>query len=131
MSWNIFFRKNYEKMTQLGIGLEDLNVIKIRAGEFFRHQLVKFIICHHLIELKHHFKTEQVVVGGICDIIDLDTFTIYEVESNPSPINTRKKLNDFDHPLIEDLLIVDLRKLKRWRNVFDLRREVAKLVGLR
>lgn len=94
MSWERFLRKNYERITQLGIGLKDLNTIKFQGGEHFTHQLIKFIICHHLLKLKHHFKTEQPIRNSICDIIDLDTFVIYEIETNMKPIVRRKKPED-------------------------------------
>jgi hypothetical protein len=131
MNWNAFVKGNYEKMMQLGIDLRDLDSVRLSAGEMFRHQLIKFIICHHLTGLRHHFKTEQPIRNAICDIIDLDTFTIYEVETRSAPSVAKRKLEDFFHPLIEDILIVDLKKLKSWNNVFDLRQEVAKLCGLR
>jgi hypothetical protein len=131
MSWDTFLKNNYEKMMQLGIDLRNLDSVRLSAGEMFRHQLVKFIICHHLTELRHHFKTEQLIRNAICDIIDLDTLRIYEVETRFAPSVAKKKLEDFYHPLIEDVFIVDLKKLKHWANIFDLRKEVARLCGLR
>jgi hypothetical protein len=131
MSWELFVRRNYERTTQLGIGLKDLDHIKCGCGEHFTHQLVKFIICHHLLKLKHHFKTEQPVGKSICDIIDLNTFTIYEIESNLSPRIARKKLEVFYHPLIEDILIVDVRKLKNLKSALRLRDEIGKYCGLK
>jgi hypothetical protein len=131
MSWNTFLRKNYEKMKQLGIDLKELNNIRLSGGEHFKHQLVKFLICHHLFKLKHHFKTEQPLGNSICDIIDLDTFTVYEIESNVKTSLLRKKLEDFYHPLIEDILVVDMKKLKRWNSVFALKEEVGEYCGLR
>lgn len=131
MSWNRFLRKNYDRIKQLKIDLRDINVIKIGNGELFRHQLIKFLLCHHLLRLKHHFKTEQKINNAVCDIIDLDTFTIYEIESHVHPIVRRKKLEAFYHPLIEDIFIVDLKKLRHWRSIFALRDEVEKYCGLR
>lgn len=131
MSWNRFLKKNYERIKQLNIDLRDINVIKIGNGESFKHQLIKFLICHHLLRLKHHFKTEQTINSAICDIIDLDTFIIYEIESNISPFLTRKKLEDFYHPLIEDIFLVDLKKLRHWRSIFALKDEVEKYCGLK
>jgi hypothetical protein len=131
MNWEAFRKNNYEGMMQLGIDLRNLDSVRLSAGELFRHQLIKFIICHHLTELRHHFKTEQLVRDSICDIIDLDTFRIYEVETQSSPGTAKRKLEDFYHPLIEDVFIVDLKKLKHWSNVFDLCKEVARLCGLR
>jgi hypothetical protein len=131
MSWSRFLKKNYDRIMQLGIDLKDINVIKVGNGELFKHQLVKFLICYHLLALKHHFKTEQPICKGICDVIDLDTFTIYEIESNLSPFLRRKKLEDFYHPLIEDIFIVDLKKMRHWRSIFALRDEVEKYCGLR
>jgi len=131
MSWDAFLKHNYEKIMQLDIDLRNLDSVRLSAGELFRHQLIKFIICHHLTELRHHFKTEQPIRDSICDIIDLDTFRIYEIETRSSPSVAKKKLDNFYHPLIEDVFIVDLKKLKHWGNIFDLRKEVARLCGLR
>jgi len=119
MNWNTFLRKNYDRITRLGIGLKDVNTVRFQRGEHFAHQLVKFIICHHLFKLKHRFKTEQPVVNGICDVIDLDTSVIYEIESHVHPIVRRKKLEAFYHPLISDL-IVDIKKLKHMNSALPL-----------
>jgi hypothetical protein len=130
MSWNAFLKKNYEKIMQLGIDLKELNCVRIGNGESFAHQLVKFMICHHLLALKHRFKTEQQIGSAICDIIDLDTFIIYEIESSVSPFFVRKKLEDFYHPIIEDIFIVDIKKLKHLSSAFKLRKEIADYCGL-
>ena len=115
----------------MGIDLKDLNTLRFQRSEYFTHQLIKFIICHHLLRLKHHFKTEQPIRNSVCDIIDLDTFIIYEIETNVGPTLRRKKLEDFYHPLIEDIFIVDVKKLKHWGSIFQLRKEVAKYCGLK
>jgi len=116
MNWNTFLRKNYDRLTRLNICLKDVNTISM--------------ICHHIFKLKHHFKTEQFIRNGICDVIDLDTFVIYEIESHVHPIVRRKKLEAFYHPLIEDILIVDIKKLKHWSSVFRFRDQIRKCCGL-
>lgn len=111
--------------------MKDINTIRFQGGEHFAHQLVKFMICHHLFKLKHHFKTEQFIGNGICDVIDLDTFVIYEIESHVHPIVRRKKLETFYHPLISDIMIVDIKKLKHLASVLPFRDEIGKYCGLR
>ena len=127
MSWSSFLRNNYLKLKTLGIDLRDVNTIRFRGNESFRHRLVKFLICQRLFSLGHHFKTEQPIKSSVCDVIDLDTFVIYEIENSATMEIRKKKLDEFYHPYIEDIVIVDIRKLKvNWKEIAKLRDEVYK-----
>jgi len=130
MNGYTFLRKNHDRISRLAISLKDMNTIRFQGTEHFAHQLVKFMICHHLLRLKHHFKTEQLIKNSVCDIIDLDTFIIYEIESHVHPIVRRKKLEAFYHPLITDIQIVDIKKLKHIKSVLPLRNEIGRYCGL-
>lgn len=132
MSWSTFVRRNYWKIKRLGIDLNELNTVRFRIGETFEHRLVKFIICEYLFLLKHHFKTEQSVIHGVCDVIDLDTFVIYEVETNATKKVKENKLETFYHPLIEDIFIVNLKELKvDWSCFLKLSERIARHCGLK
>jgi hypothetical protein len=105
-------RKNWRQLEALKINLRELDAVKFRYGkEAFSHRIAKFVVCHLLTEAGHRFKTEQPINEAICDVIDLDNFVIYEIESCANSSIIKKKLNDFLHPVIEDLMILDLRKM--------------------
>ena len=131
MSWNTFLRKNYMKIKRLGIDLRGLNTVKFVKGESFPHRFVKFLICHALFKQGHRFKTEQQINNAICDVIDLDNFVIYEVETNSNPSTMKRKLEDFYHPFIEDIIIVSLKNLKiKWGTLSEIRKQIEKYCGL-
>jgi len=125
-------RNNYLKLKTLGIDLRDINTVRFRGNESFRHRLIKFLISQELFSLGHRFKTEQPIKSSVCDVIDLDTLVIYEVESNPTMEVMKRKLREFYHPYIEDIVIVDIRKIKvNWREMDKLRNEVSRFSGLK
>jgi len=131
MSWNTFLRKNYLKIKRLGIDLRGLNTVKFMKGESFPHRFVKFLICHALFKRGHRFKTEQQIDNAICDVIDLDNLVIYEVETNSNPSTMRRKLEDFYHPFIEDIIIVSLKSLNfDWRTLSEICEQIEKYYGL-
>jgi len=111
MSWDILLRRNYPKIKQLGIDLNGVNTLRFDGNENLEHKLIKFLICHNLFEAGHHFMTEQPIKEAICDVIDLDTLIIYEIEANATLSKSKEKLEAFYHPYIEDIVIIDLRKL--------------------
>ncbi|MCW4003681.1 MAG: hypothetical protein NWE95_07205 [Candidatus Bathyarchaeota archaeon] len=101
------------------------------ANESFSHRVAKLVICNLLTEAGHHFKTEQPINEAVCDVIDLDTFVIYEIESHANSTIIKRKLDDFLHPLIEDLIVVDLRKMDiDWEPIFMLRDKIRKFCAL-
>jgi hypothetical protein len=88
---------------------------------------------HHLslsaqVEVSLQDRTAP-IRNSIYDIVDLDTFIIYEIDTDVKSNVRRKKLEDFYHPLIEGLVIVDVKKLKRWDFIFLLWGEVIKYCG--
>lgn len=79
----------------------------------------------------HRFKTEQPLNEAVCDVIDLDAFVVYEIESYANSAIIKKKLDDYRHPFVEDLFILDLRKLKlNWTPIYDLKDRIKKICFL-
>ena len=132
MRRNQLIKRNGEKLKVLGIDLRDINRIRFRnCKESFSHRIVKLVLCHLLERAGHNFKTEQPIGNAVCDVIDLDTFVVYEIETYANSTIIRKKLNDFRHPLIEDLIILDLRKMNLdWEHIFNLKDKIKKYCGL-
>jgi len=94
-----------------------------------KHCMAKLIVCHYLLENGHFFKTEQKLNRNYCDVIDLNTFIVYEIETNPSDPIRVKKLDKFYHPLIEDIIIIDLKKMKHdWYELIKFSEQVKKHV---
>ena len=132
MSWETFLRKNYPKIDVLGIGLNGLNTVKLDGNESLEHRMIKFLICHNIFEAGHHFKTEQPIKDSVCDVIDLDTMTVYEIETNATLSMRSNKLEAFYHPYIEDIVIIDLRKLGfEWLKTFELSDRVRRICNIR
>lgn len=130
-NWEVFLRKNYKKLAQMGISLNEINTVKFHPKELFTHRLVKFLISHHIFELNHFFKTEQSINNAVCDVIDLSTMVVYEIESDIARGKSKKKLMQYDHPYIEDLFIVDVRKLDcDWLSIRKLSDEIKLHCGL-
>ena len=130
-SWSRFVRRNYWKLKQLHIDLDNMNTIRFQSQETLKHRLAKKAICHYLFENSHFFKTEQKIRAGICDVIDLNNLIIYEVESYPTPKTEMEKLEQYRHPLIEDIVIIDLRKLDfDWYELVRFSDEIKKKVNL-
>jgi|GEM_PF-2130126 hypothetical protein len=131
MGWNAFFQRNYPKLKRLGIDLREVNSVKFTGWETLEHRFMKFLICHNIYRIKHNFKTEQSINGSVCDVIDLDSRIIYEIETNNTPRRAGVKIKAFCHPLIEDMLIVDIRKLDfDWSLIKKLSDEIAQRYGI-
>jgi len=132
MGWEHFLRKNYPKINQLGIGLNGLNTLRFDGNESFEHRLIKFLICHNIFEAGHHFKTEQLIKDSICDVIDLDTLVIYEIEANATLQKNKEKLEAFYHPYIEDIVIIDSKKLgSDWPTLAALSDKIRRLCNVK
>lgn len=132
MSWSLFLSKNWRTLDALKINFRNLNTVKFHSRESFSHRMTKCILCHLLWEKGHYFATEQPINDSICDVIDLNTFVIYEIEAQAIPSGIKKKLDDFRHPLIEDLVIVDLRKMDMdWVPVLEVSDDIKKVCGLK
>jgi len=132
VNWEQLLKKNGKKLEILKINPREINTVKFRnTNESFSHKVAKVIICHLLSKSGHCFKTEQPINEAVCDIIDLDTFIVYEIESYSNSTIIKKKIDDFLHPLIEDLIIVDLRKMSLdWEPIYNLRDRIGKSCGL-
>ena len=131
MGWRSFFARNYARLKEIGIDFQSVNCVRFVGWESFEHRLLKFILCHNIYEVNHNFKTEQAVNGSVCDVIDLDTMRIYEVETSSTRRRVDVKPKAFDHPLIEDVLIVDVRKLDfDWRPIKELCKRIREAYGI-
>ena len=120
---------NYWRIKKLGIELKGVNSLKFGCKESLIHRIVKTVVCHNLFQSGHYFKTEEHVRKAMCDVIDLTTFTIYEIEVYPTPKKIREKLRSFRSRYINDVIIIDLRKLKvDWQPLFELNDKVKRLL---
>lgn len=130
-SWGIFVKNNRKKLRQMGIELKGMNSIKFVSKEPLKHRLGKLLVCHNLFKAGHRFKTEQMINKNQCDVIDLKTFGIYEIESYATPRIIKKKIDDFNHPYIEDLVIIDLKKIQSdWYEIVKLSDQMKRLCNL-
>ena len=131
-SFKSFISENREKLRILGIELRGINTVRFHPYETLTHRLVKFLIAHHLFEQDHYFKTEQPIKKSWCDVIDLNDFVIYEIETNINGTKIKKKLEEFYHPFIEDIIFIDTQKLKcDWLSVNRLFDAIKLRCGLR
>jgi hypothetical protein len=123
--------KNGKKLKTLGVKLKRINTIRFRGKESFSHRVVKLILCHLITKQGHFFTTEQPIKDGVCDVFDLNDLIIYEIEAYPNSTIIRRKLDIFHHPYIEDLIIINLRKIDyNWLHIYRLRDKLKKVCGL-
>lgn len=75
----------------------------------YRHWMVKSVIGYVLRKNNHKFSTEvEFENGRIADIVDLETFLVYECESNASKSDVEEKLGNFwDYDHISDTIVID------------------------
>ena len=129
--WSAFIKKSYQKMKMLGIGLDKVNVVRFHSREPLKHRMAKLVVCHHLFDIGHFFKTEQKIRESFCDVIDLNTFTIYEIEAYATKRIEKKKLEQFYHPLIEDIVIINLMKMDfEWYEMVKFSDEIKKRIRI-
>jgi len=131
MKFEQLVKENGRQLESMGIDLRELDTLKFGPKETLSHRVTKLILCHLLRKAGHHFKTEQPINKAICDVIDLDTFVVYEIESYANSTTIKKKLDDYRHPFVEDLFILDLRKLKlNWTPIYDLKDRIKQVCCL-
>lgn len=129
---NLLLRRNWQRIEALQINLRHLNSVRFHMKESFGHRMAKCMFCHLLWQKGHFFVTEHPINGSVCDVLDLNTFIVYEVEAEATPSRIKRKLDDYRHPLIEDLIIIDLRKMGlSWEPLLDVRDAIDKASGLR
>lgn len=131
MKFNLFLRRSWQRLEALNINLRHLNTVRFHMKESFSHRMAKCMLCSLLWEADHFFVAEQPINDSICDILDLNTFIVYEIESFPHASTIKKKLDDFRHPMIEDLVILDLRKMGlEWGPVREVSDRIKKKCAL-
>ena len=84
---------------------EEIKTVKFKGGT--RHGFVKSMICKALHDSGHIFLTEvEFSNGREADIYDASTDSVIEVESNCSPGDREKKLEDFGGS-VQEVFITD------------------------
>ncbi len=82
-----------------------INSVKFKGG--VKHGFIKSMICKALHDAGHIFLTEvEFSNGREADIYDASTDTVIEVESNCSPADREKKLEDFGGS-VHEVFIID------------------------
>lgn len=100
--------KQMKLKEEIGDFWENEGVVKYHA-DGYKHFLVKSAICFVLRKNGHDFATEHEFPNGrICDVLDLETFHVYEIETNASESDVKEKLGNFwDYDGIRDTLVID------------------------
>jgi len=84
---------------------KEVKAVKFKGG--VKHGFVKSMICKALDDAGHYYLTEKEFDNGReADIYDASTDTVIEVESNCSPGDKKKKLEDFGGS-VQELYITD------------------------
>jgi len=78
-------------------------------GDNYQHFLVKSAIFKVLQEAGHEnvFTEVQFPNNSIADVLDTETAIIYEVETDKTRADVKKKLDDFSYDLIADVFVFD------------------------
>ena len=84
---------------------KEVKAVKFKGG--VKHGFIKSMICKALDDAGHYYVTEKEFENGReADIYDASTDTVIEVESNCSPGDRKKKLEDFGAS-VQELYIID------------------------
>lgn len=77
------------------------------------HYLAKAAIGFILRKNSHEFATElEFPNGAIADVIDLNTFIVYELESNYSEKDKQEKYDNFwEYEEVRDIIVLDPQEL--------------------
>ncbi|MFB6145369.1 MAG: hypothetical protein ABEJ99_02575 [Candidatus Nanohaloarchaea archaeon] len=96
-----------------------------RHGDEYRHFMVKSAIYELLSDKGHEVRTEvEIPNGWIADVIDATTAHIYEVETDLTHADKKRKMKRYLQaerigPVIEDIIFLDPKKLPT--DMFELR----------
>ncbi|RLG17289.1 hypothetical protein DRN75_03845 [Nanoarchaeota archaeon] len=94
--------------------LRDLNKYNCwNPEEDFEHRITKWMVFDILTKRGHKVLVEGQLGGGIFDILDCSTQTIYEIEQKRSEKIREKKLKQFNSFLIKDIVFVYIKELPR------------------
>jgi hypothetical protein len=82
-------------------------------GDGYKHFMVKAAIGYILRKKGHGFATElEFPNGRIADVVDLETFLIYEAESDKTRLQESRKLGNFwDYGPVADVIVLDPQEL--------------------
>lgn len=86
----------------------------LHHGDELKHFLLKAEVGFRLRSAGHDFCTEvEFPNGKICDVFDLDTFIVYELESDLDRAARGKKLEDFGgFGFVQDVIVLDVDGLE-------------------
>lgn len=80
-----------------------LNCVRLNANNTKEHELKKAALCYALLKGKRHFLTEAEFERPFklrCDIVCLDTGTIYEIVKSESEASILRKKNAYPLPIM-------------------------------
>jgi len=101
------YRKCMFRMKQKDFDFHNKEVKAVKFKGGVKHGFVKSMICKALDDAGHYYLTEKEFDNGReADIYDASTDTVIEVESNCSPGDKKKKLEDFGGS-VQELYITD------------------------
>jgi len=95
----------------------------VRHGDRYKHYLVKAATGYILQNNGHKFTTElEFENGRIADVFDLNTFIVYELESNFTEKDKKEKVDNFrEYDDVWDVMVFDpqkapddLNQIKSW-----------------
>lgn len=101
------YRKCMFRMNQKDFDFhkEEIKAVKFKGGK--KHGFVKAMICKTLHDDGHYFVTEKEFSNGKeADIYDASIDSVIEVESNCSPGDRKKKINDFGDS-VKEVYVID------------------------
>lgn len=88
----------------------DIGKLRTRGSEGLSHFLAKSILMYYLLKLKHRVVCEAEVPGcAVIDVLDIDTSTMYELETERSIANIMRSKEKY-HQAGVDLVIIQLPK---------------------
>jgi len=88
---------------------EDIGKLTICSNETLRHYASKAILVYYLKRMKHRVVCEARINGiGVIDVFDIDTNTMYEIESEKSIANSMKAKEKYRQAGV-DLVIIQIR----------------------
>jgi len=98
-------------------------------GDALKHYVAKSVIGYIFRKNDHEFATELKFPNQkIADVMDLNTFIVYELESNYSEKDKEEKYENFwEYEEVKDIIVLDPQKLSG--NIKEMRKELeGKLV---
>jgi len=104
--------KARELLAEKGMVLTERNkncLFMHNRNESMKHWIIKCIVFKILRERERTVGTEIEVDGGIVDVIDVNNFIGYEIESNLSRERVKEKIEQFS--CLKDVFFIDISKL--------------------